>query len=308
MVNSTDIRKRVVVCIPTYRRPTELCRLLKALSQQDLPRECEVRIVVVDNEGSLLTREICDECRRGLLVPLTYVAENRRGLAHVRNRAVEVSKQFGEFLVFIDDDEVPMGQWLKHLVSCQEDSGADAVSGPVVPRFMSDVPEWIRVGRFFDREQYPTGTYLKESRTGNTLLKLSVFERIGGFDEQFTLTGGEDTDWFSRLHQSGGRIVWCNEAVVEEWVPAQRTRLKWLLARAYRAGTTAFLLSGHEGRARTIVRGVLRVCKGVYAVIASAAKGKPQAVRGMQKILNGAGLIAGAVGLRYEEYGTTHPV
>jgi GT2 family glycosyltransferase len=211
---------------------------------------------------------------------------------------MEVARQFGEFLVFIDDDEVPMNQWLKHLVSCQEDYDADAVSGPVVPHFTSDVPEWIRVGRFFDRERYPTGTHLKESRTGNTLLKLSAFDRIGGFDEKFTLTGGEDGDWFARLHQSGGRIVWCNEAVVEDWVPAQRARVKWLLARAYRTGNTAFLLTKHEGRSRTIVRGVLRVCKGVCVVTASAVKGKAQAVRGMQKILNGAGVIVGAIGRR----------
>jgi len=308
-MNTTDGRKRVVVCIPTYRRPTELCRLLDALSRQDLPPKSEVRIVVVDNEGAALTREICDERRRALLVPLTYVAETRPGLSHVRNRAVEVARQLGEFLVFIDDDEVPMGQWLKHLVSCQEYYDADAVSGPVVPHFMSDVPEWIRVGGFFDRERYPTGTHLEESRTGNTLLKLSVFEGVGGFDERFTLTGGEDTDWFARLHQSGGRIVWCNEAVVEEWVPPSRARLKWVLLRAYRIGTSHSLLALHESYAKIVTRGVLRAGKGVCEVVAAVTKGKrPEAVRGLRQILSGVGMIAGTLGWRYEAYGSRHSV
>ena len=299
-VNTTDMRKRVVVCIPTYKRPAELRRLLGALSQQELPPDCEVGIVVVDNEGAALTREICDEGRRALLVPLTYVAESGRGFSHVRNRAVEVARQFGEFLVFIDDDEVPMSHWLEHLVSCQEDYDADAVSGPVVPHFMSDVPEWIRVGRFFDRERYPTGTNLKESRTGNTILKLSVFERIGGFDETFTLTGSEDTDWFGRLHQSGGRIVWCNEAVVEEWVPPSRAQLKWVLLRAYGIGTTYSLLARHESCAKVLTRAVLRAGKGVCVVVASVAKGnRPEAVKGLQRILSAAGMMFGTLRWRH---------
>jgi succinoglycan biosynthesis protein ExoM len=302
------MQKRIVVCIPTYKRPDGLRRLLDGLSRQEFPPECEVRVVVVDNEGSTLTRAICDENKEKVPIPLIYVAEKQRGLSHVRNRAIEIARQLGEFLIFIDDDELPREQWLSRLVSCQEAYQADAVSGPVVPHFMSNVPVWIQAGLFFDRERHETGTLLSESRTGNTLVRLSVFDTIDGFNDRFALTGGEDADFFIRLYRSGGRIIWCNEAVVEEWVPAQRACLKWLLARAYRAGTTAFLLAGHEGRARTIVRGVLRVCKGVYVVIASAAKGKPQAVRGMQKIMNGAGLIAGAIGLRYEEYGTIHPV
>ena len=114
--------------------------------------------------------------------------------------------------MFIDDDEVPSPEWLKHLAACQQAYGADVVSGPVIPHFMSEVPQWITAGRFFERPRYATGTVLPEARTGNVLIRMEVFHRIGLFDDRFALTGGEDMDFFVRLYESGGLIFWADEA------------------------------------------------------------------------------------------------
>ena len=251
------MQKRIAICIPTCKRPAGLRRLLNSLASQKMPAECVVMIVVVDNEGSLLTRDVCEESARNLKVPLTYCCEPRRGIPFVRNKALEIARQVADFLVFIDDDEVPLNGWLEHLVNCQETYNADAVSGPVVPHFTSEVPEWVRLGRFFDPTRYVTGTCLPVTSTGNVLLKVNILERIGGFDERYALTGDSDTDFFIRLYKSGGRIVWSDEAVVAEWIPPSRSQLKWLLARAYRGGTTYALLPGHKSRPEIIVWGIL---------------------------------------------------
>jgi glycosyltransferase involved in cell wall biosynthesis len=291
-------------------RPDGLRRLLAALALQEIPADCEVRIVVVDNEGSLLTKQICEESACKLMVPLIYCCESRRGISQVRNKAVEVARQVADFLVFIDDDEVPLHGWLEHLIACQEEYDADAVCGPVVPHFVAPVPQWILNGRFFDRERYPTGTHLKVSRTNNVIMKLNIVDHIGGFDERYALIGGGDMDFFMRLYKSGGRIVWSDEAVVEEWLPPSRTQLRWLLQRAYSGGTTdaAHRARAHQSRAKIILRGTLRSGKGVCLMIISAAQGKPWAVRALQRILFGAGMIAGALGCTYEEYRKVHPV
>ena len=106
-----DMHKRIAICIPTYKRPDGLRRLLAALALQEIPAGCEVRIVVVDNEGALQTKQICEESASDLMVvPLIYCCERRRGISQVRNKAVEEARQVADFLVFIDDDEVPFGQ------------------------------------------------------------------------------------------------------------------------------------------------------------------------------------------------------
>jgi glycosyltransferase involved in cell wall biosynthesis len=274
---------------------------------QELPKNCRVHVVVVDNEGSPVTKKICDNTSAESQLQIIYCSVTSRGLSYVRNKAIDVALETADFLAFIDDDEVPISRWLMHLVSCQEAYNADAVSGPVIPYFTSTVPEWIRIGRFFDRDRHATGTRLKESRTGNVLLKVSAIADLGGFDDRYALTGGEDSDFFIRLFNAGGRIIWSDDAVVEEWLPPSRTCLTWLLLRAYRLGTTAASCHyGHLRRSMVTCRGLYRSSKGLCLLIGSVVRGMPSIVKAAQQVLFGAGMIAGSFGRPYHEYRRIH--
>ncbi|MBZ5672465.1 MAG: glycosyltransferase family 2 protein [Acidobacteriia bacterium] len=311
-IERSEVQTQIAVCIPTFRRPEGLCRLLAALSVQEPVPGCQITIVVVDNEGTLMSKAICDQFALKSRYPLTYCCELHRGLSHVRNRAVAVAKQFADALVFIDDDEVPTRGWLRHLVACQQAYAADAVCGPVIPHFMCEVPQWISTGRFFERPRYMTGTVLPEANTGNVLIRTEVFDRIGFFDDRFSLTGGEDMDFFVRLYESRGLISWADEAIVEEWVPTSRMTLKYVLQRAYRAASvTAYRPCLSHSRTRKlacVVRGVLRSMRGICLLLVSLARGRVEMVKALQRVSSGAGVIAGAFGLRYEQYHTVHSV
>jgi GT2 family glycosyltransferase len=308
-IEAPGVETHIAVCIPTYKRPEGLRRLLAALATQKPVPNCQITIVVVDNEGSPQAKAVCDQFAS---YPLRYCCELRRGLSHVRNKAVEVAAGFADALVFIDDDEVPTPTWLKHLAACQQAYGSDAVAGPVIPHFMSDVPQWIRAGRFFERPRYATGAVLPETRTGNVLIRMEVFDRIGLFDDRFALTGGEDTDFFVRLNESGGLISWADEAIVYEWVPATRTTLKYILQREYRRGNSfaSGICSSHS-TVKTlccVARGVFRGTKGLCLLVAALTRGRPEAVDALERVCNGAGIITGASGMRYEQYRTVHTV
>ncbi len=56
------------------------------------------------------------------------------------------------------------------------------------------------------------------------------------FDAAFGLTGGGDTEWFSRLKSLDARFEWVSDAHVIETVPPSRASLKWFLKRRYRYG------------------------------------------------------------------------
>ncbi len=301
---------QIAVCIPTYKRPEGLRRLLAALETQEPLPGCQITIVVVDNEASPQTKAICDEFAARSMYPLNYCGEPRRGISHVRNKSVEIAAGFADTLVFIDDDEVPSPEWLRHLATCQRTYGADVVSGPVIPRFMSKVPPWISAGRFFERPRYATGTALPEARTGNVLIRMEVFRRIGLFDDRFDLTGGEDWDFFVRLHESGGLIFWADEAVVDEWVPPSRTTLKYVLQRAYRTGSViSFRTSqsqSHLQKSISVARSILCGIKRTGLLIASLTRDRSEVVKALQNVYCCAGLVAGAFGMRYEQYRTVH--
>jgi succinoglycan biosynthesis protein ExoM len=305
---------RVAVCIATYGRPDGLARLLDGLSA--LHTDACVRVVVVDNDATGPSRAACEARAHEFVLGLRYEVEPQRGITYARNRAVAAAGPDVDFIAMIDDDEVPEPTWLSALLRVQANYDADIVAGPVLPYFPAPPSEWVRDGRFFDRPRYETGYELPHAHTHNVLVRRAVFDATGRFDDRFALTGGEDLQFFRRAKATGARIVWANDASVEEWIPASRANLGWLLRRAYRSGATLGQVDRDRpdaivARPMRVVRGLGRMVQGALltpVALVSFRWRQVRLVRALQLIYRGAGMIAGVLGGRYEEYRVTHPV
>jgi hypothetical protein len=125
------------------------------------------------------------------------------------------------------------------------------------------------------------------------------------------MTGGSDMHFFKQVARAGGRIVWADEALVEEWVPRSRASVGWLVQRAYRGGN-AFTLSerlldrsGGWALAR-MAKGAGRTLQGALMLLPSLLLGRAPAVRALQKAALGAGTLAAVVGHEYQEYRAVH--
>ncbi|HWZ59386.1 MAG TPA: glycosyltransferase family 2 protein [Gemmatimonadaceae bacterium] len=307
------LNARVAVCVATYARPDGLARLLDGLRGQRT--DALVRVIVVDNDAGGPCRAMSEAQATCFPLGLRYVVEPQRGITYARNRCVAEAGDDVTFLAMLDDDEVPEPEWLAELLRVQATTGADIVTGPVVPYFASPVPTWVRDGRFFDRPRHATGRRLPHAHTHNVLARRAVFDETGTFDNRFALTGGEDLEFFRRAVGRGFSVVWADGAQVLEWIPASRATLTWLLRRSYRGGTTLGLVDRDRSdvwRARggRVVRGLGRLVQGVLLtpVAALSPRRSVRLVRAMQLIARGAGMIVGAFGGRYEEYRVTHQV
>jgi GT2 family glycosyltransferase len=303
---------RVAICIGTFRRPDLLRELLIGLSRlafQKTPTP-EIEVIVVDNDSLGSAREICQTAQ--LPFAVKYAIEPRRGIAHVRNRAVQEAGA-STFLAFIDDDEIPCPAWLDELLWVQHEYHSDVVAGPVQPEYVGEVPIWIKRGGFFDRPESPSGTLLEKCGAGNALVSHRVFTRVPGFDERFQLTGGEDTHFFLRVRKAGFSIVWSQAAVAHEAVTVDRANLRWILHRGFQSGNSWVMCELFlDGRRR--VR-VARFCKaaayllnGLATAPASLLFGKVAFAKSLRKAWWGAGMLAGLFGRRYLAYesaGTT---
>ena len=148
-----------------------------------------------------------------------------------------------DFVAFLDDDEIACREWLAELLRVQRSTGADVVTGTVLPAFEVDPPTWMVDGGFFERRRYPTGHRLPYARTSNVLIAAPVIAAAGPapFAEALALNGGDDTHFFMRAHDQGFSIVWADDAVVHETIPASRLSARWLLMREYRRGNTLSL-------------------------------------------------------------------
>jgi hypothetical protein len=303
-------RVRITIGVPTYRRPDDLRALLPMLAAQADELRAggyQVDVLVVDNDPAGSAAEVVQAAPGA-----RYVHEPTPGIAAVRSRALDETVG-SRLLAFIDDDERPHDGWLRHLVTTWESSGAAAVSGRVLAEYAGELDPWIRSGDFFVRRSLPTGSAIDVAATGNLLLDLDQVRACGvRFESALGLGGGEDTLFSRSLARAGHRMVWCDESVVVDQVPAERMTRSWVLARAWGHGNGAVLTelrltaapAARLGiRVRGVLRGLVRVGGGAARWSwGIATRSLRHQARGARALLRGAGMVGGACGLVYQEY------
>jgi glycosyltransferase involved in cell wall biosynthesis len=285
-----------VVAVLTYKRPRELSLglplILQHVAELNAGGDIAARVVVIDNDPEASARGALEQLDSELL---SYVVEPVPGISAGRNRALDEAAA-DDLLVFIDDDERPRAQWLVPLVD-----------------------PWIQAGRFFVRRRMPTGSPVEVAAAGNLLLDMRQIRQSGvRFHLNFGLTGAEDTLFSRMLRQAGSQIVWCDESATTDFVPASRTTRRWVLLRAWSHGNSLALVDLHlaDGlklqllvRLRFLARGLLRVGGGSGRYLLGVlSRSQQHQARGLRAVLRGAGMIAGAAGFAYLEYGRSESV
>ncbi len=313
-MTSTD-PSSLVIAVLTFRRPADLEAILPLLdAQADAASDLVAarRVLVVDNDPDASARDAVEAAAGRSRAEIRYVHEPVPGIAAARNRALDESTD-ADLLAFIDDDERPTDSWLRSLLITFRHHEPVAVVGPVVSRFDIQPDTFIVAGRFFERRRMPTGTDVVVAATNNLLLDL---RRIRGWGLRFDIgsgiSGGEDTLFTRSIHACGGRMVWCDEAVVHDVVPATRTTRRWVLLRALSSGNswglTSVQLAGGAGRRfgvrlRLHAHGVTRITGGAARTVAGVLlSNEPKRAGGLRTAARGVGMLLGAWNIRYREY------
>jgi succinoglycan biosynthesis protein ExoM len=211
--------------------------LVRHLEEQRTAGLFTFDVVFADNDATRSAEHTVAELAKTSSLALTYCVEPEQNFARARNTALAHAK--GDLVAFIDDDELPVKDWLLRLFQTLTSYRADAVLGPVLAQYERTAPSWVRKGGFFDRPRHQTGTVIAwpEARTGNVLFAKEIVTKIDGpFLPQFG-SGGEDVDFFRRLAAAGRTFVWCDEAVAYELVPPHRCTIRFLAGRALLRGS-----------------------------------------------------------------------
>jgi succinoglycan biosynthesis protein ExoM len=268
-------------------------------------------IIVVDNDASRSADDVVRKfSNRSPGLKIFRVPIQNISLA--RNKAV--AETHGKWIAMIDDDEIPGKDWLVNLHRCAVDLEADAVFGPVLPRFPTSAPAWIVEGGFFDRPRLATGSVVSPSdtRTGNVLIRASIINQLKEpFDPDLGLTGGEDSMLFLKLLNEGKRLFWCDEAPVEEWVAEDRLNGRWLIKRWFRGGQS-FAQSvlnpvdlGHPSASTKLLffcRSILLAAGAIVPLVVSLPFGRTAIFRWIKVLAIQAGKLCPPTLFRYQEY------
>jgi len=223
----------ISVVIPTYNRVARLREVLTALEKQEYPSDAYEVIVISD--GSTDGTDAYLEALRSKM-RLQWFSQANRGPAAARNEGIR--RAHGEFIVFIDDDVVPVPQLLGEHARSHQEAGKDVVVlGPLLTPEGFEMTPWVRWEQEMLMKQYRAmlrGDWSATARqfyTGNASLRRSHIVAAGGFDEAFRRA--EDVELAYRLADNGLDFVFNVQAVGMHF--AERSFRAWIDA-AYTYG------------------------------------------------------------------------
>src|SRR5262245_54228213 len=109
-----DRPEHICVCIPTYRRPGMVETLLRQLQLQKTDGSFTYSVLVADNDDAQTARAVVERVRQDARVQISCCRAVEKGVAVARNAAVQ--NAVGDLIAFIDDDELPVDDWLWNLL------------------------------------------------------------------------------------------------------------------------------------------------------------------------------------------------
>jgi glycosyltransferase involved in cell wall biosynthesis len=155
----------VALCIPTFRRPQGLRKLLTHVGQ--LAYGGRLLVIVVDNDaGEEAGAHVAERMSQDYPFPLAVVVEPRRGQSYAYNRGFRCACRAmpaPDYVAVLDDDEYPDRAWLTEMVAAALALHADIVGGPVLPVF-DDPHHWL--ARSGHRQPQSCGARRRTHRRG----------------------------------------------------------------------------------------------------------------------------------------------
>lgn len=290
---------KVCICICTYKRPEYLRKLLASLKKMvsNNLNKLQLQFIVVDNDKGGSAHSTVLEASF-ISLKIIYDIEANRGISYARNKCIELALKAGsDFISFVDDDEYVSENWIYELVNAAINFNADIVAGPVIKVLPENSPNWIR-SKIFAGKRFKTGTLMDICASGNVIFKTEIIIKENTrFDLLYSLTGSEDTKFFMILKKLGYVIIFSNEAVVYEWVPSNRMKLKYTLKRAF-TDAINFVHIEKEFEKKYLfylrpIKAFIRLLKGLILFVFSFFRGESYVIRALLIIVESIGQFVG---------------
>ncbi|MEL5849908.1 MAG: glycosyltransferase, partial [Candidatus Igneacidithiobacillus chanchocoensis] len=192
----------VSICLVHYNRPHLLAQVLDSLRAQTY-RNFEVVLVDDGSPGEAAQRYLDAIQSEFHGHGWQIIRQPNSYLGTARNHAAQAAR--GDYLLFMDDDNVALPYMLEHFVQAAESSGADiltCVNMPFTGDRVPPLPEriWVPLGGAAG-----AGLYRNAFGDANALWKRSAFEHIGGYTTDYGV-GHEDWELFSDAVLAGLRL------------------------------------------------------------------------------------------------------
>lgn len=235
--NLTAPKFSVVIC--TYNQADALKNALLSINNsKGIAAASDIELLVVINNSTDNTEEICKKFATISIVPFRYVFEIEQGLSYARNRGVEESS--GELIVFTDDDVVVPDHWLSSIINLYNKEQPDCIFGKIVPDWKDHKPDWFSSTMSpayalldYGNEKLYIKNSNKEFFGANFSIKKNILVEAGGFNTGLGRKGehlyiGEETQIFRYLLQHNKKIIYNPESYLYHVIHEHRKTIKFI--------------------------------------------------------------------------------
>ena len=243
----------VTIILPTLNRPQYACDTVHQVLRQSFP---DFELLVVDQSARPAAQALQSHLAMLDDARVRYVHLPVRGVANARNEGVARSR--GRVILFLDDDVILLSADFiaKHLRALS-DPLVGGVTGRTIerlnrPNARRTVARVSIGGRTLDNMFGTKAVPVHGLKGGNMSLKAEIFDRIGGFDRNFSGTGLlEEADFSTRVRAVGWTLMFEPEAELFHFsASAGGNRVESELQREWwRFRATAYYIRKHRGPA-----------------------------------------------------------
>lgn len=185
----------VSVVLPTYNRPERLRRAVRTVLSQTYDR---VQLVVVDDHSETPARKTLSDVSFDQIESVVHVRhETNEGANAARNTGIEAAD--GEFIAFLDDDDLWEPEKLERQVSVLSRSGPDVGVVYTGRRYVDPDGNELHTETPNNRGDV-TKTILRGGSIAEfsaVMVRAAVVSKAGLPDERFP--SWQDRDWYLRL-------------------------------------------------------------------------------------------------------------
>ncbi len=248
---------RATIQLCTYNRAALLERVLDACFEQSVPDET-YEVVLVDDGSADETPAAIARARERAACAFVVVSQANAGLASARNAGI--ARASGERIIFIDDDVLPLPNFVEeHLRSHASHPHSIVRGGAINVDDLDHLPPPI-----WSVKDY-SGNYFW---TTNVSAPLAAIRKAGAFNAAFSEYGWEDIDLGLRLRASGVRAVFNPKALVYHFKPRPRGEAVEAMVRQARAQarTAVQLVRLHPNWRAYLATGINPVQRGFHAL------------------------------------------
>ena len=223
------------VIIPTFERPEDLRKCLCSLTSEKQEGAPSYELIVTDDSRT----DACQSLVSKEFAEASWGEGKKSGPAGNRNAGVARAK--GEWIVFIDDDCIAQPGYLSaYGKAIEENPSVGVLEGRIFPDR--------------ERETWAEGCPANEKGglfwTSNLCVKKSIFEDIGGMDEQFEVAY-EDVDFARRMRDEGIPSLFVYEAAAcHPWRSVRQGGLNNWKSKDYEAADFVRFLKKHNPKER----------------------------------------------------------